>query len=272
VARDVAAIRVGLIVGGASGIGEATAIVLGEQGWRVAVADLDSDGAEIVARELTATNPGTEAAAWTCDVQSRSSVDKTVAGVVEAFGQLDLIVPAAGYIDPSPSNEVTDESLMKMLDVHLCGAIRSARAAFQHLVASKCGNVVAVSSIAAHLGVPQRLAYNVAKGGIEAMVRTLAVEWASYGIRVNAVAPSWVLTPMIERAIESGHLNLGDLESLVPLQRLARPREIAETIAFLASPAASYVTGQSLLVDGATTIRGPWPSGVTAPRRESDED
>jgi NAD(P)-dependent dehydrogenase (short-subunit alcohol dehydrogenase family) len=133
-------------------------------------------------------------------------------------------------------------------------------------VRSSHPSIVAISSINAHLGLPHRLAYNVAKAGIEATVRTLAVEWAPHGIRVNGVAPSWVRTPFLEAAFASGRLTEAELEQWLPLGRIAEVGEVADVIAFLASLAASYLSGHTLLIDGAMTVRGPWPSG-TEPSR-----
>ena len=252
----------GLIVGGASGIGEATAHTLVQRGWRVAIADINHELGNRVAEGLRARAGESEASAWRCDVREKESVDLTIKQVAESFGRLDSVIYSAGYADRMPSSEVTDDSLARMVDIQLMGAVRCARAAFPYLRDSERASVVAVSSINAHIGMPHRLAYSIAKAGLEAMVRTLAVEWAPVGIRVNAVAPSWVLTPMVQAGIDAGQLDVDELTPWLPLGRLAEVGEIAETIAFLASPAASYITGQSLLVDGAMTVRGPWPKGT----------
>jgi NAD(P)-dependent dehydrogenase (short-subunit alcohol dehydrogenase family) len=237
---------VALIVGGASGIGRATSEVLAEQGWQVAIADVQVSGDDC----------------YTCDVRDLASVQAAVDGVAAAFGGIDLVVASAGYREPAPSSDVTDDALGRMIDIQLTGTIRCARAAYPYLRKSERASIVALSSINAHLGIPHRLAYNVAKAGLEAMVRTLAVEWAPDNIRVNAVAPAWVRTPMVQSALDAGTLDEAQLKEWLPLGRLAEPREVAETIAFLASPAASYISGQSLLIDGAMTVRGPWPPGA----------
>jgi NAD(P)-dependent dehydrogenase (short-subunit alcohol dehydrogenase family) len=254
---------VALVVGGASGIGEGTARTLAEAGWRVAIADLDDDRGTEVAGAIAGTFPDSGAHAWPCDVRDRTSVDATIDGVASTFGGLDLVVASAGYRDPAPSSEVTDESLSQMVDVQLLGVVRCARAAFPHLKRSDRASMVAVSSINARLGVPHRLAYNIAKAGLEAMVRTLAIEWAPHGIRVNAVAPSWVLTPMVQAGIDAGGLDVAALNEWLPQGRFAETHEVADVIAFLASPGASYISGQTVLIDGGMTVRGPWPSDAT---------
>lgn len=254
---------IGLIVGGASGIGEATAHTLADRGWRLAVGDIQHELGTLVAEGLRARAPHSEAGAWRCDVREKESVDLMLKQVVETFGGLDLMVFSAGYADRTASSEVTDDALARMVDIQLMGAIRCARAAFPYLRGSDRASIVVVSSINAHIGMPHRLAYSVAKAGLEAMVRTLAVEWAPYRIRVNAVAPSWVLTPMVQAGIDSGQLDVDELTKWLPLGRLAEVAEVAETIAFLASSAASYISGQTLLIDGAMTVRGPWPKGAS---------
>lgn len=262
--------KVALVVGGASGIGEATVESLVAQRWRVVIGDLDLAAAQRVVERLT--ESGAEVAAVSIDVTSAESVEAAVQQAVDAWGQLDAIVPCAGFIDPGPSHEATDASLLRMIDVHLIGTIRCLRAAFPYLQRSSRPAIVVVSSVAAHIGVPERLAYSAAKGGIEAVVKSLAVEWASLGIRINAVAPGWVRTPMIRKAVDEGRLDVSTLEGLSPFGRMGEPAEVGDSIAFLLSESAGFITGTTLMVDGATTIKGPWPQGVEPPVRSANPE
>lgn len=255
--------RLVVVVGGASGIGEATVRTLAEDGWVIAILDLAEDRARAIATDLQ--ENGGSVLALRCDVQSSADIDGAIRRVVDDLSRIDALVTCAGVFDPGPSDAITDAGLLRMLDIHLCGTIRCARAAFPYLRNSPDPAIVAVSSVAAHIGIPHRLSYCAAKGGIEAVARTLAVEWGAYGIRCNAVAPAWVRTPAIADAIESGSIDERPLRSLVPLARLAELREVADVIAFLLSRKASYITGQSIIVDGALTVRGPWPQGVDPP-------
>ncbi|MFF2844110.1 SDR family NAD(P)-dependent oxidoreductase [Paenarthrobacter sp. NPDC057981] len=254
---------VGFIIGGGSGIGEATADTLASRGWRVAVGDRDLPAAQRVASRLAET--GAQSIALPVDITDTGSVDDATAAAAKEWGQLDAVIPCAGIIAPSPSEDIEDDALFGMIDIHLLGTIRAVRAAFPYLKQSSNPSIIALSSVAAHMGLPHRLSYAAAKGGVEAVVKTLAVEWAAYGIRANAVAPGWVRTPMIKRAVAEGRLDITTLEHLSPLERLAEPIEIAEAIAFLASSGSGYVTGTTLMVDGALTIKGPWPQGVVPP-------
>jgi NAD(P)-dependent dehydrogenase (short-subunit alcohol dehydrogenase family) len=248
-----AAPPVTFVTGGASGIGASAAEVLSTRGHRVVVTDLDVALAQATAARL----PHAGHLGLGCDVRSSDSVENAVGSAVEACGRLDSVVACAGMSRVAPSADVLDADLEDLVDVHLLGSIRTLRAAFPYLSRSHRPAVVAMSSMGAHLGIPGRLGYCVAKGGVEAMVKTLAVEWAPYGIRVNATAPGWVRTPAIARLVQDGLLDEQPVVARTPLRRLADPREIAECIAFLLGPTSSYVTGQTFVVDGGMTVQGP---------------
>jgi NAD(P)-dependent dehydrogenase (short-subunit alcohol dehydrogenase family) len=243
-----------LLVGGAGGIGEATATAVARRGAKVAVADRNGDAAEALADRLT--ELGGRALGLACDVLRPASVDAMVERVVEMLGGIDVIVNSAGIVAPAPSAEVTDEAWVDLTDVHVLGTLRCLRAAFPALRRSRAAAVVNLSSMNAQLGVSGRLSYCAAKGAVEAMTRVLAVEWAPYGIRVNAIAPGYVETAMLRGMLERGEHDERRLLARVPLGRLARADEIASVIAFLASSESSYLTGQTIVVDGGRVVNG----------------
>ena len=242
-----------IITGAASGIGRATAAVFVAAGYRVGLVARDEKAGTEAALELDPTLE--DAIPLTADVSSTDDVNRVVAEIVQRLGQLDAVVSCAGILHAEDSTEITDEAFEAMLATHLGGAMRFARAAHGALSRSSRPAIVNVSSIASRVGLPGRASYAAAKGGLEALTRTLAVEWAPAGIRVNAVLPGHTLTPMIERAIAAGMVDADRWVADTPLGRLAEPEEIANVILFLCSPQASYVTGESIVVDGGLTIR-----------------
>jgi NAD(P)-dependent dehydrogenase (short-subunit alcohol dehydrogenase family) len=225
-------------------------------GCSVVVGDIDHGEAGLVAERLDAS--GEQALAVRLDVTETASVDAAVAEALERFGRLDALVNVAGTINPQPSQEVTDDAWSNLLAVHLDGTFRCCRAAYPALVESDTAAIVSISSVAAKVGIPKRLSYSAAKAGIEGLTRVLAVEWADAGIRVNAVAPGYTMTKRMEGTIASGLLDESQVTRLIPMRRFAAPEEIANAVYFLASPSASYITGQTLYADGGAIVNSHW--------------
>lgn len=247
-----------LITGAAEGIGWATAQRLATQGWRVALVDLRADAAATRAAEL-----GVQHLGLGCDVSDAASVEQAVRSVVQAAGRIDALVNNAGIGDQGvPTLQQTVEGFDRVLAVHLRGTFLMSQAVLaqmRHQPRDKRGNrgaIVNLGSIASLGGIPGRNAYSAAKAGILGMTRALAMEWAREGIRVNAVAPGYVATALVADLARRGAIDAEAIRRRTPLGRMAEPSEIADVIAFLASPAASYVTGATLSVDGGWSALG----------------
>ena len=229
-----------LVTGGASGIGAATAALLGERGARVAVADLAPSA---VPDHLSVE----------CDVTNRGSVAAAVAAVAEAFGGLDVVINNAGVGAVGDVSANDDEQWLRLLDVNVVGMARVAAAALAHLRRSDHGAIVLTSSVVATLGVPARAAYAASKGAVQALTLALAADHVSEGIRVNCVAPGTTDTPWVGRLLAEADdpaAASAALRARQPLGRLVHPVEVAHGIAYLASPLSGSVTGTVLTIDG----------------------
>jgi NAD(P)-dependent dehydrogenase (short-subunit alcohol dehydrogenase family) len=238
--------RIAVITGGARGLGLATGLILKERGWLVIAADRDPTP-ELAAAGLDHI---------IVDVADSAAVDEAAAEIRRRHDGIDALINCAGFTRHEAMAELTEATWKGLLDVHLGGAFRCCRAF--HPALRRGGAVVNVSSLAAHKGRPLRGPYAAAKAGLEAVTRTLAVEWAADGIRVNAVAPGWTRTRLVDKIIDTGISDEASLLAHIPLGRFGDPREIGGTIAFLLSPDAGYITGQCIVVDGGATIHGDW--------------
>lgn len=246
--------RVALITGGAQGLGLATAHRLGEDGFHVVVADIVADRAQAAVDRLTADGIGATAAA--VDVTDDASVEACFDVVDSVAGGLDVLVNNAGIISRANAEDIESDRWERELSVHLGGAMRCSRAAYPRLLSSSAPAIVNLASVGSTFGLPHRLAYTTAKAGVVGMTRTLAAEWGKKGIRVNAVAPGYMDTGMMQSGIAGGALDRDRLLMRTPLMRFGYPEEVASAISFLVSKDASFVTGVLLKVDGGITIDG----------------
>jgi NAD(P)-dependent dehydrogenase (short-subunit alcohol dehydrogenase family) len=242
--------KVAIVTGAASGMGAASARRLAADGVTMAVVDRDGDGLAVVAAELSA-------AAHLGDVSSAAFCDTTVAAVMEAHGRLDILVNAAGIIVRAPAHATTDEDWRRIFAVNVDGVFYMSRAAVRAM-RGRGGAIVNFGSIWGGVGSAGHAAYAATKGAVHQLTLSMALEHARDGIRVNAVCPGEIRTPMLssQRASPPTEEQLQALaDATVPLGRLGEPEEVAQVVAFLASEAASYMTGSLVHVDGGYTAR-----------------
>ena len=240
-----------LVSGGGSGIGRASALRLASEGARVVVADVDGAAAEATAGQVR--EAGGHAVAVTCDVTSPDAVKAAVAVAVAQTGKLHALVNCAGIGHFRRTTEETLESWNRILNVNLTGNFLLCREVIPHLLDTK-GAIVLTASVAGLKSHPYAAAYCASKGGVVMLVRALAVEYGRKGVRVNAVCPGRVETPLLGSFRLPEGASPKALMRLMPLREEGgTPAEIANLIAFLASDESSYMTGQSLLIDGGIT-------------------
>lgn len=245
--------RAVLVTGGASGIGEATCLRLGEAGARVIVLDRDLGQAEQVAEEIRGL--GAEALALQADVADSAAVDQAVDAAVHHFGRLDAVVNNAGTGVPSTrTGDLTDDQWRRVVAVNLDGVFFGTRAALRHMVPQQRGAIVNVASILGQVGSEVgSAAYTASKHAVVGLTKNTALEYAADGIRVNAIGPGYVVTPLVAQSL-SADAKAQRLAS-TPMGRFGEPREIAEFILWLVSDAASYVTGAYYPADGGFLAR-----------------
>ena len=244
--------RVVLITGGASGMGAASAKLFAAGGAKVVIVDRDAARAEAVANSLEF------ASAVVGDVSESSLCDEAVESVVERHGRLDVLVNCAGTIHRADGLGTDDDDWRRVMAVNVDGVFFMSRAAIPHMLAAGRGTIVNFGSIWGDVGTPGALAYCASKGAVHQLTRAMALDHASAGIRVNAVAPGEVNTPMLSsgRSHPPSEQDLQELaEATIPMRRLAQPEEVAEVVVFLASDAASYITGSIVVVDAGYTAR-----------------
>jgi glucose 1-dehydrogenase len=259
-----------LVTGGTSGIGQAIAVRFAEHGANVAINYLRDPGeASDTARQVHACvakvrQEGVRDVLVGADVSNEDDVARMVSDAVEQLGGIDVLVNNAGIQISRPSHELSSADFDKVLAVNLRGAFLCAREAIKHFLAEeKPGSLVNISSVHQLIPKPSYLGYSVSKGGMMNLTRTLALEYAAHGIRVNAVGPGATVTP-INRAWVDDPVKRTMVTDHIPMPRPGEADEMAGVVAFLASDDAAYITGQTIFVDGGLTLfadfREPWSS------------
>lgn len=248
-----------LITGGAGGLGYSSAKAFAGEGARVILADIQEDAAAESARRLK-DEYGVESAAYQMNVTRVDSIKSVFSSIQERFGRLDVLVNSAGINIRRPTVEYLESDWDKLIDVNLKGTFFCCQQAAL-LMGTGGGAIVNFSSGSSARPLPGRAPYVASKGGVNALTAALAAEWGkdtqgSRAIRVNAVAPGWIATEMLQEGFRSGVVSQKQIIAAVPFKRLASPEEIASAVVFLASDEASYITGHTLFIDGGQNALG----------------
>jgi NAD(P)-dependent dehydrogenase (short-subunit alcohol dehydrogenase family) len=245
--------QVVLITGGLTGIGRATALAFADEGARIVVSGRrDEEGRKLVT-EIR--KKGAEAEFVRPDVRREEDVRNLIDKTVERYGRLDVAVNAAGTEGvPGPMTEQTAESYAATFDTNVLGTLLCMKQELRVMLPQKNGSIVNISSTYGHTGAPGAAVYSASKHAVEGLTKSAALEAAGTGVRVNAIAPGPIETPILNRFTKTDERKAG-LVSTVPLKRVGKPEEIAQAIVFVSSDKASFITGASYLIDGGKTAQ-----------------
>lgn len=245
--------KVAIITGTGTGLGQAAALALAQAGAKLVLTELPgrTDTAEVTAK-MARDDYGAETLVLPLDVMQKEHISGLVQGALDKFGQIDVLVNNAGVNIPQLALDVTEEDWDRVLDINLKGLFFTTQAVGRAMIARKSGKIINIASQMGVVGYTKRAAYCSSKAGVVNLTRVLAFEWAQYGIRVNAIGPTFVETPLTRPMFEDQAFR-DDVLGRIPLGQLAKPEDIAGGVVYLASAASDMITGHTLLIDGGWT-------------------
>lgn len=247
--------RVGLVTGGSRGIGKAICLAMAQEGVKVAVNHVRQGSADGLLAQIEKT--GGMAYSVMADIRHEREVKVMVDKVLDRFGRIDFLINNAGISDQMvPTVEQDVAKWQEVIDIHLKGTYLCSRLVGKNMIERNFGRIVNISSIVGLTGFPMRTAYGPAKSAIANLTKVLAIEWAPFNVTVNAVAPGYIRTELVEKLIHDGTFNEEKIKGRIPLKRMGTPEEIADIALFLCSDKANYITGATIAIDGGWTAYG----------------
>ena len=249
--------KVAIVTGSATGIGKSAVLALAREGAKVVVSDISDEAGDAAVAEIRAL--GGDAFFQHADVGCSADMEQLVAAAVERYDRLDVFVNNAGVAIPGTVTEISEDDWMTLINIHLNGTWRGMRYAIPHMIEHGGGSIINVSSVQALIGFEGWAGYAAAKGGIMALTQQAAIDYGPNNIRINAIAPGAIMTPMNEKRLAAESDNPDALKALWDswhaLDRMGRPEEVADLIVFLASDDSTFITGSIIKIDGGMTVK-----------------
>jgi len=239
-----------IITGGATGLGYAMAKCLTSAGANVIIVGIENE--EVLAEACK--NLGTTASYYQFNITRTDDIPKLINKIIEKHGKIDILINNAGNHCKKPIEEMSVEDFTNVLDVHIVASFALTKALIPHMKENQKGSIVFISSMTGFLGQPYVTGYSAAKSAVLGMVRTLATEVSAEGIRINAIAPGWIETPMLHKALDGDPERKNKILGRTPMKKFGKPEDIGWAAVYLCSDAASFVNGVSLIVDGGALI------------------
>jgi len=246
--------KVSIVTGAGRGIGRSIALGLAESGSDIVICSRTTSELEELSNEIK--KIGKEAFVITCDVTKPESVDTVVKETIKKYGKIDILINNAGMTKKHLAENFPVEDWNNILSVNLTGAFVFAKKVGQEMIQQGYGSIINISSVGSDQAITKSVAYTAAKGGLNMLTKNLAVEWAEKGVRVNGIAPSYIETDLVENIKNHRPDFAKDITNRTPMKRMGKPEEMKGVAVFLASEASSYITGETIFVDGGWTALG----------------